>query len=134
MTMISVTFKTESHYPVKKKLLAEAITRRLEKHVHRKTEVGVYIVGDRRMKQLNRDFRKLDKTTDVLSFPLNDPSFKPPAPFINPPDDVLRLGDIVISYPQARTQAAEENKLMDAKIIELVLHGLDHLLGIHHPE
>lgn len=132
--MIDVYFKTESHYPVKKKMIAEAVTKSLYNRVKRKTEVGVLIVGDRRMKQLNREYRKLDKTTDVLSFPLNDPSFAPPAPFIDPPDDILRLGDIVVSYPQAVMEAGEENKMVDDKIIELVLHGLDHLLGIHHPE
>jgi len=44
------------------------------------------------------------------------------------------LGDIVVSYPQAVKEATEENKLVDDKIVELVLHGLEHLLGNHHPE
>lgn len=132
--MITVFFKTESHFPVKKKKIEEAVIQALAHKVHRKTEVGVSVVGDRRMRVLNRQYRKLDATTDVLSFPLNDPSFDASAPFIDPPDDVLRLGDIVVSYPQAVDQAAEENKLVEDKIIELVLHGLDHLLGIHHPE
>jgi probable rRNA maturation factor len=85
------------------------------------------------MKQLNRDFRKIDSTTDVLSFGLNDPIAKN-IPFAAVPDDVLRLGDIVISYPQAVKEAGEENKMVDDKVIELVLHGLNHLMGIHHPE
>ncbi len=132
--MISVYFQTESHYPVKKKNIEAAVIAHLERKVKRATEVGVYIIGNRRMRTLNREYRQKDYPTDVLSFPLNDPSYKPSAPFIDPPDDVLRLGDIVVSYPKAVEEAAEENKFVEAKIIELVLHGLDHLLGIHHPE
>lgn len=103
----------------------------LSKRIKSKTEVGVSIIGDRRMKQLNNQYRKLDETTDVLSFPLNDSSVTA-VPFQDSPDRVLRLGDIVVSYPQAVDEAAEENKLVDDKIIELILHGLNHLMGIHH--
>lgn len=99
----------------------------------RETEVGVTVVGDRRMRQLNKQYRQLDATTDVLSFPLNDPA-DVGEPFVELPDNILRLGDIVISYPQAVEEAASENKLVDDQIVFLALHGLNHLLGIHHPE
>ena len=80
-------------------------------------------------------YRHVDSTTDVLSFPLNDPSDSTKyVPFVEPPDGVLQLGDIIVSYPQAVVEAAEENKLVDDQIVFLVLHGLNHLLGIHHPE
>jgi probable rRNA maturation factor len=55
-------------------------------------------------------------------------------PFITPPDDILHLGDIVVSYPQAVREAGEENKMVDDVVEFLILHGLNHLLGIHHPE
>lgn len=131
--MITVLFKTESHYPVNRKKVKQAIVEALSTQVHRDTEVSISIVGNRRMKQLNRDYRKIDATTDVLSFGLNDPIAKG-VPFAAAPDDVLRLGDIVISYPQAILEAGEENKMVDDKIIELALHGLNHLMGIHHVE
>ncbi len=131
--MITVLFKTESHYPVNRKKVKHAIIDALAPQVHRDAELGITIVGDRRMKQLNRDFRKIDKTTNVLSFGLND-SIQKGVAFCDTPDDVLRLGDIVISYPQAIKEAVEENKLVDDKIIELALHGLDHLMGKHHEE
>ena len=85
------------------------------------------------MRELNRTYRKLDKTTDVLSFPLHDSTYTD-TQFIDPPDHVLRLGDIIVSYPQAVGEATEENTMVDDMIITLVLHGLDHLLGIHHEE
>ena len=131
--MISVLFTTESHFPVKKSVVTDAITRSLEERVKSDTEVSVTIIGDRRMHELNRAYRNIDATTDVLSFPQSDPS-QPMKPFVEVPDGVLRLGDIVVSYPQAVKEATEENKMVDDKVVELVLHGLEHLLGNHHPE
>ena len=97
-------------------------------------EVSITIIGDRQMHDLNKTYRQKDYPTDVLSFPHNDPSQPNPVPFVDPPDNLIRLGDIVISYPQAVTEAMEENKLVDDQIIFLIYHGIDHLLGIHHPE
>jgi probable rRNA maturation factor len=131
--MVTVLFKTESHYPVNKEKVSDAITKALLGKVRRDAEVSLTIVGDRRMKELNSTYRNKQYTTDVLSFPLNESS-SPHTPFIEPPDKVLRLGDIVVSYPQAVSEAAEENKLVDDQVIYLALHGLNHLLGIHHPE
>ncbi len=132
--MITVLFQTESHFPVDRKKIIDAITRELESKMKSNTEVSVTIVGDRRMKDLNKRYRNIDSTTDVLSFPLNDPNEVHEAPFVEPPDGILRLGDIIVSFPQAVAEAAEENKLVDDQIAFLALHGLNHLLGIHHPE
>ena len=131
--MINVLFQTETHYPVNRKKIKQAIIEALGGKTRRDTEVSVSIIGNRRMRGLNKKYRKLDATTDVLSFPLNAPSNYRGA-FIESPDNVLRLGDILVSFPQAVNEATEENKLVDDKIIELALHGLNHLLGIHHPE
>ena len=127
--MITVLFHTESHFPVDRKKIKKVIEDALVGQVHRDAEVSVSVVGDRRMRELNIKYRKLDKTTDVLSFGLENGG-----EFIEPPDDVLRLGDIVVSYPQAVCEAREGNKLVDDQIDFLVLHGLDHLMGKHHPE
>lgn len=131
--MIHVLFQTESHFPVKKSVVTDAIEQSLAGRVSKDTEVSVTIVGDRRMRELNNSYRKLDATTDVLSFPQYDPS-QSMHPFVDLPDGVLRLGDIVVSYPEAIREATEEQKMVDEKIVELVLHGLEHLLGNHHPE
>ena len=132
--MITVLFQTESHFPVDRKKIIQRVTEHLMPQVKSKTEVSISVVGDRRMRELNKKYRNLDDTTDVLSFPLNDPIEHTDVSFIDPPDGVLRLGDIIISYPQAVVEAAEENKLVDDQIVFLVLHGLNHLLGIHHEE
>lgn len=131
--MVSVLFRTQSRYPINRKLIQAKINEFLVDKVHRETQVSIMVVGDRQMRELNRKYRQIDAATDVLSFPLNEHLEKNDA-FIVSPDNVLRLGDVVVSYPQARLAAGEEEKLVDDKINELVLHGLNHLLGIHHPE
>ncbi len=110
----------------------------LQKHrVNGKIEVGINIVGDRKMHELNRKYRGIDSTTDILSFALEDVNpanlqHIPRVGFIAAPDRVLRLGDIVISYPQALDDAASDSITVDDEIKNLVEHGLNHLLGLHH--
>ena len=129
--MITVFIKTESHYTVNRNRVRIIIEKILMfKGVKGRVEVSVSIVGDRLMKNLNRKYRNFDETTDVLSFPMTEEVKD--KPFVEPPDHILRLGDIIISYPQAREDALEENKLVDDKIDELVEHSMLHLLGQHH--
>jgi probable rRNA maturation factor len=132
--MITVLFSIESHYKVNRNRLRASIVQTLEGVVKRDTEVSVSVVGDRMMRRLNKQYRNLDKTTDVLSFPLSDNDGPTKPVFVDPPDNILRLGDIIISYPQTIKEATEQNKLVDDMMVELALHGLNHLLGIHHPE
>lgn len=131
--MINVLFQTESHFPVAREKVKEAVKHTLERKIQSDLEVSVAVVGDRAMRTLNKTYRNIDSTTDVLSFPQNDPS-QMAKPFVSPPDNILRLGDIIVSYPQAVVEASEDNMLVDDKIVQLVLHGVDHLMGIHHEE
>jgi probable rRNA maturation factor len=129
--MINVLIKTDSHYKVNRKRIRKCIEKVLfEKNVSGNVEISVSIVGDRMMKGLNLKYRKISETTDVLSFPLMENIHE--APFIDTPDGFLRLGDIVISYPEAVDEAGDENMMVDDKIDELVTHSMYHLLGIHH--
>lgn len=89
-------------------------------------EVSIAIVGSRKMRALNKKYRGLDRTTNVLSFSLEEGKDIPRAP------DKLYLGDVVISYPVVIQEAALEKMLVDDKIAELVEHGVRHLLGQHH--
>ena len=89
------------------------------------------------MHELNRKFRGLDSTTNILSFALEDPNpatlqHIPRVGFVASPDKWLRLGDIVISYPQAIEDASLDGISVDEEIRNLVEHGLNHLLGVHH--
>ena len=128
--MVRILFKTDSHYTVDRERLRSTIKAFLaDRKVTGNVELSISVVGDRMMQKLNRQCRSSDSTTDVLSFPLIDWSS---VPFVDPPDGILRLGDIVVSYPQAVLSASEEEKMVDDIIDELVIHGLQHLMGQHH--
>jgi len=133
--MIRISIKVSSRYPIERRRIRSLIKNRLKKHgIVDEVEVGVEVVGDRKMRQLNRQFLNHDSTTDVLSFPLAETTRRPTTEekeFASVTDN-LQLGDIVISYPQARKQAQENDLLVDEEVDRLVEHGLDHLLGIHH--
>ncbi len=82
-------------------------------------EAAICLVSDRRMRQMNRDFRHKDRTTDVLSFPCDDAL---------PPGE-RHLGDIVISVEQAARQARAG---LEHELRVLTIHGLLHLMGHDH--
>ena len=130
--MLKVFIKTDSHYRVDRDRIRSVIDKCLnDRKIKGQFEVSVNVIGDRSMREMNKKYRNFDETTDVLSFPLQEEKRKD-APFVDPPDGILRLGDIVISYPQVVEDAVTENILIDDKIDELVRHSMDHLLGNHH--
>ena len=127
MSNVKVLLYVESRYKVSRKRIKKAIDDVLTSNsVSSTVEVSVAIVGDRKMRALNKKYRNLDKTTNVLSFPQGE------GPTFQTPDDASRLGDIVISYPQVIKESARDEMLVDDKVDELVIHSMKHLLGIHH--
>lgn len=92
-------------------------------------EVSLTLTHDRRIQQLNRDYRGKDQPTDVLSFALLEGQPLPPTP----PGEPLLLGDVVISLDTADRQAAEEGRSQAREVAWLVSHGVLHLLGFDHP-
>ncbi len=93
--------------------------------------VSIALVSDRRVRALNRDYRGIDRATDVLSFPAGttnptDPA-NPQSPIPNP-----FLGDIVIARGIARRQARAAGHPEGTELRVLALHGLLHLLGYDH--
>lgn len=124
--MVHVFVFSESRFLVKRKVLKKEVESFLaEEGIKSDVEVSIAIVGDRKMRELNKKYRNLDQVTPVLSFSQTEGK-----PFVKAPNGVLRLGDIVISYPQTVELAASENKLVDQKISELARHGLANLLRI----
>ncbi len=89
--------------------------------------LGVRFAGDRAVRRANRAFRGLDKSTDVLSFPGGEV----PAEGTGGAGDV-HLGDILISVPAARRQAAAAGHAAAREVRLLLLHGVLHCLGHDH--
>lgn len=128
MELVKILLFSESRYSVNRRKIRKAILEILEEQeIHGPVEISVAIVGDRKMRSLNKKFRNLEGTTNVLSFPIMEGKSA-----ILPPDGILRLGDIIVSFPQAVANAAKKEVMVDEEISELVKHGLRHLLGIDH--
>jgi probable rRNA maturation factor len=79
--------------------------------------VTVALVADARVRALNRQYRRKDAATDVLSFPAGEPG---------------DLGDVVIAAGVARRQARDAGHSLQTELRVLALHGLLHLLGYDH--
>ena len=134
-----------------KKVLAEV-------GIDESAEVGLFFVSDRKIKKLNKKYRKINKATDVLSFPLekiscrvsciNDQAGQKKKEKDNHRKDInqavceiqcnpefsgkLFLGDVVISEQTAKKQARQHKKSYAEEIEFLFVHGLLHLCGLDH--
>ena len=93
-----------------------------QKGVRLRGQVSVLLTTDPGIRRLNRQFRGINRSTDVLSFP---------APAIHSAEEQV-AGDLAISVPTARRQSAEHGHSLSAEIKILMLHGLLHLAGYDH--
>jgi probable rRNA maturation factor len=109
--MIEINNTTK--YKINQKLLKTVAEKFLQSRRLSKKDVSLAFIGDAKMRELNRRYRKLDKTTDVLSFS---------------GDDSL-LGEIVISPAQIKRQAKENKNTFAAELVFIFVHGLLHLTG-----
>jgi len=96
-------------------------------------EVSLVFTDSETVKQLNRDYRGVDDPTDVLAFYML-PQKGADSAFALPPDGVTRLGEVIVSYPQAVEQAKEQGHSPERELALLIIHGILHLLGYDHEE
>ena len=85
----------------------------------------ILLTGDEKLQRLNLQYRGIDETTDVLSFP---------ADYTDPDSGGLYLGDVLVSTPRAAAQAAAGGHALGDEIQLLVVHGVLHLLGYDHAD
>jgi probable rRNA maturation factor len=116
------------------KLLPPGVTRKVAVRIRtalaalarRRCTATLVFTDDQEIRQLNRDYRKHDRATDVLSFHLQELAGES-----DPRGDGVELGDIVISVETAKRRAPRGTKL-DAELERLAVHGLCHLFGHDH--
>lgn len=89
------------------------------------SDLSILVDDDVRIQQLNREFMGIDAPTDVLAFP---------AGHHDPDTNRVYLGDVIVSYPQAKQQAVEAGHSFSAEISLLIIHGVLHLLGHDHDQ
>lgn len=93
------------------------------------TEISLALVSDAYMRNLNRQYRGIDASTDVLSFAMREGE---PAPGAG--EEELILGDVVISLETALRQSVEYGQSFYREIAYLTIHGVLHLIGYDHQE
>jgi rRNA maturation RNase YbeY len=87
-------------------------------------EISIVLVNDQRIRKLNRQYRKIDKATDVLAFPIQEGVGHGLHPWF--------LGDVVLSIQRAAVQAREKGHPLRLEISILLIHGILHLAGYDH--
>jgi len=87
-------------------------------------EISIVITDNAQIQQLNKTYRKVDKPTNVLAFPMQEGEFADIAPSL--------LGDIVISCEKAQQEADSANISIDERMSQLLIHGILHLVGFDH--
>ena len=119
---------TRSKRPAMSRAVALRITQAVLREARVKNageyELAVVLVGPKRIQFLNKKWRKIDKPTDVLAFPLSGPR---PKSYTS-----VTLGDIVMCPTVVRAKAAETGLSMRAQMAWTLVHGLLHLLGHDH--
>jgi len=100
-------------------------------------EISVLLTDDAGIRAVNRDFRNVDRPTDVLSFPmleLTPGAFRADSAALDPETGRLALGDMMISCERAAAQAAEYGHSAAREIAYLTVHSVLHLLGYDHED
>lgn len=98
-------------------------------------EVNILFTDDKSIRNINREYREIDRSTDVLSFPINDFSYGTGEiqPYnVDENSFRLLLGDIVVSVPTMKHQAEEYGHSMERECAFLICHGMLHLFGYDH--
>ena len=113
--------------PDLRRLVKKAVLATLEfEDFGRRAEVSVTFTDNEKIHALNREYRNVDRPTDVLSFPLSD------GEDYDTDGDAVLLGDIVISLERAQTQAEEYGHSFEREVAFLTVHSMLHLLGYDH--
>ncbi len=112
---------------IRRATLLHVVERVLSAVGESRSELSLELIGDTRMRRLNREYRKKDRSTDVLAFSIREavmPRGMRPA--------TEMLGDVVISFPTAVRQAKEAGRSIDDELAMLLVHGVLHLCGYDH--
>lgn len=131
--IVDISWEEESILAEQRQVLAQLLSQAVEEGIRlsggsQESEVSLLLVDDQRIHDLNREYRGIDRPTDVLSFALQEETEEEPeTEFV---DEML--GDIVISVPRAREQAEEYGHSFEREIVYLAVHGTLHLMGYDH--
>jgi len=123
--MITITNLTTTS--VDEKYLKSICQKVLKEEGKKEAQLSVVLVGQGRMRQLNKKYRGKNRVTDVLAFPSNQTS-----EFVNPPNSESELGEIVLCLRVLKKNAKRFNSTFKKELTLSLIHGILHLLGYDH--
>ncbi len=109
------------------RLAAQAALRHLKRDTDPGLEISIVLTDDAAVHILNRDYRGLDRPTNVLSFPSGDPMSEEASSAVP-----VLIGDVVLAYETVFAEADRQRKAVAAHLSHLVVHGVLHLFGYDH--
>ena len=131
--MIEVNYNAISELPNEEKLIKKVVSKVLEEEkVLPEVDVYITLTNNEEIHKINKEYRDVDRPTDVLSFPMYERDEI--ASLKNDTDDEIEkiLGDIIVSVEKVREQAEEYGHSFERELAYLVTHGMLHLLGYDH--
>ena len=135
---IAVTFEKHalSNFAVKRHIQKCILAALKAQGVNVPCEINVFVCGDETIRAINQSSRKIDKATDVLSFPMFNltPGVLPESweEYEDPGTGLVPLGDMAISLERAEQQAKEFGHSTKREVGYLTIHSVLHLLGYDH--
>ncbi len=125
MNYVTIYNETDEEF-LYEDIIKEVSNKALETEKVEKASCSIIIVDNSYIHKLNKEYRGIDRVTDVISFALEDEKS------MVIPDEIRLLGDIYISLDKAKEQAKEYGHSLERELCFLAVHGLYHLLGYDH--
>ena len=125
MNYVTIYNETDEEF-LYEDIIKKVSNKALETEKVEKASCSIIIVDNSYIHKLNKEYRGIDRVTDVISFALEDEKS------MVIPDEIRLLGDIYISLDKAKEQAKEYGHSLERELCFLAVHGLYHLLGYNH--
>ena len=114
----------QNRTPTDLRLIKRIVKKTLEELALKNPEISILLLDDHQIQELNRDYLRRNRPTDVIAFPMRDAAFPEVQPQL--------LGGVVVSLETAARQARENNISLYEELMLLLIHGILHLLGYDH--
>ena len=125
MNEVAIYNKTDEEFTYED-IIEKVVFKAFEVEGVKKASCSIIIVDNTFIHKLNKEYRGIDRVTDVISFALEDDKS------MVIPDGIRLLGDIYISLDKAKEQAKEYGHSLERELCFLAVHGVYHLLGYDH--
>ena len=125
MNEVTIYNEIDEEFPYEE-IIEKVVNKALEIEGVKRSSCSIIIVDNSYIHKLNKEYRGIDRVTDVISFALEDEKS------MIIPDDIRLLGDIYISLDKAKDQAKEYGHSLKRELCFLAVHGIYHLLGYDH--